>query len=525
MNKQIRKVAAALGVLLVAIFLNLNYVQVVKASDYRNHSGNRRVLLAEYSEPRGQIIVDGSAIATSKLTSDELKYLRVYSDGPMYAPVTGYFSIAYDKSGIEETEDSVLSGSDSRLFGAKLSNLLTGRNPKGGSVELTLNAATQKAAYDALTAAGAKGAVVALDPTTGAVLAAVSTPSFNPNKLASHSYDVQSKYWDSIDPNKYPQGPMLDRALNQTYPAGSTFKLVVSAAALKAGIKPDQKIDAPRYYWPLGGSGPCPANDQGPCIHNFTTSAGPEECQPGSATATLTFALAKSCNTAFAELAVNDLQVSELADQAKAFGMDGDQLQIPLTAAESTIGPLDQLTNDPVAVGQTAFGQRNVRVTPLQDAMFAAAIADGGSLMTPYLVSRELSTDLSPLSVTKPAQLSQAVTPTVASQLQDMMRQVVVAPEGTGSGANITDLPGVVVGGKTGTADTGVTSAAGGEPINWFTGYAQKDGQPKIALAVAIENSNELKLGGAIQSSTQASSQVARAVMEAYLRSGSISGQ
>ncbi|HEY3737958.1 MAG TPA: penicillin-binding transpeptidase domain-containing protein [Jatrophihabitans sp.] len=518
MNKPIRKVAIALGLLLLAIFLNLNFVQVVKGSDLRNHSGNRRVLLAEYAEPRGQIVVDGSAIATSKQTSDELKYLRTYSNGPLYAPVTGYYSIAYDKSGIEDAEDPVLSGSDSRLFGSNLSDLLTGRNPKGGSVELTLSADAQKAAYAALTAAGARGAVVALDPTTGAILAAVSTPSFDPNKLASHSYDVQSKYWDSVDPNKYPEGPMLNRAFNTTYPAGSTFKVIVTAAALKAGITPDQKIDAPQYYWPTGGSGPCPADDSGGCIHNFTTSAGPEECQPGSATATLTYALAKSCNTAFAALAVEDLKVSELADQAKAFGLDGDQLQIPLPVAESTIGPLDVITNDPAALGQTAFGQRNVRVTPLQDAMLAAAVANNGTLMTPFLVNKELAPNLSPLSVTSPTLLDMAMTPQVAGQLQDMMRQVIVAPEGTGSGANITDLPGVVVGGKTGTADTGVTSAANSEPVNWFTGYALRDGQPKIAVAVAIENSNELKVGGAVQSTTQASSQVARAVMEAYLR-------
>jgi peptidoglycan glycosyltransferase len=523
MNRPIRKVAAALGILLAAIFLNLNFVQVVKGDSYRNNSANRRVLLTEYSEPRGQMIVGGSAIASSKATDDQLKYLRVYSNGPSYAPVTGYYSYVYDKSQLELYEDAVLSGSDSRLFGKKLSDLLTGRNPKGGSIELTMNKAAQQAAYSAMASAGAIGGVVALDPTTGGILAAVSTPSWDPNKLASHSWKVQTDYWDTIDPNKYPEGPMLNRAFEATYPAGSTFKIVVSAAALKTGIKPNQKVDAPQYYWPNGGgSGPCPANDSGPCIHNFTTSAGPEECLPGSSQAPLIYAFAKSCNTAFASLAVEDLKVDELAAQAQAFGMDGAQLEIPMGVSTSTIGPLSDLNNDPTALGQTAFGQRNVRVTVLQDAMFGAAVANDGSLMTPYIVSKELAPNLSTLSVTVPKQQSQAMTPEVAGELQDMMRQVVIAPEGTGSGANITDMPGVEVAGKTGTADTGFTSATKSEPVSWFTGYAMQDGQPKIALAVAIENSNELKLGGAVQSSAQASSQVAKAVMEAYLRSGKI---
>ena len=518
MNKQIRRLAIALGVLFALIFLNLNWVQVVRGSDYRNHSGNRRVLLAEYANPRGQIIVDGTAVATSKQTDDELKYLRVYPKGPEYSAVTGFYSYIYDKSGMEQAADSLLSGTDKRLFGSHLADLLTGRNPKGGSVELTLDKSAQDAAYQAMTKAGARGAVVALDPSTGAILAAVSTPAFDPNQLASHDRDVQSDYWAAMKPDEA-NSPMLNRAFNALYPAGSTFKVVVSAAALKQGVKPDQKIYAPQYYWPdEQGSGPCGNN--GGCIHNFTTSAGPEQCQPGSNTATLTYALAKSCNTAFAALAVEKLGYDKLAEQAQSFGMDGDQLEIPLSVAKSTIGSSDVLQNDNVALGQTAFGQRDVRVTPLQDAMIAAAVANGGTLMQPYLVNKELGPNLSQLSVTTPSVLSQPVDASQALQLQQMMRAVVTASEGTGHGANITDIPGVVVGGKTGTADTGFTSAENAEPDNWFTGYALQDEQPRIAVAVVIENSNELKLGGVIQSSNQASSQVARAVMEAYLKAG-----
>ena len=128
MNKHIRRVAVAVGVLMVALFLNLNFVQVVKGDDYRNNSANRRVILTEYASPRGQIVVDGKAVAESVATSDELKYVRKYPSGPVYAPVTGYYSLVYDKSELERAEDKVLSGSDPRMFGSRVADILTGRS-------------------------------------------------------------------------------------------------------------------------------------------------------------------------------------------------------------------------------------------------------------------------------------------------------------------------------------------------------------------------------------------------------------
>jgi peptidoglycan glycosyltransferase len=149
--------------------------------------------------------------------------------------------------------------------------------------------------------------------------------------------------------------------------------------------------------------------------------------------------------------------------------------------------------------------------------MFSAAVANSGTLMKPYLVRRELAPNLSVLAATKPTLLSSALPSAVDTQLADMMRAVIADPEGTGKAADITDQPGVVVYGKTGTADTGVTSASTSEPDSWFTGYATRNGSPKIAVAVVIENSNELKLGGAVSSNSQSAAQVARAVMSAYL--------
>ncbi|MDT4891342.1 MAG: penicillin-binding protein [Pseudonocardiales bacterium] len=515
MNRPIRKVAIALGVLLAAVFVNLNFVQVVQSDSLRNHSGNRRVLLAEYSSPRGQIVVQGTAVANSVATKDELKYLRRYSNGPLYAPVTGYNSFIYGTSGIEDAENNVLSGHDSRQFGRQIVDLFTGRDPRGGSVQLTINKAAQEAAYNAMKLPNGtfkRGAIVALDPTTGAILAAVSTPSYDPNQLSSHNSDAIQKYWAAQQPKVNPADPMLNRALNQTYPPGSVFKVIDSAAALESGVKPSTQIPAPNSYWPLGGSGPCPANLQAPCVQNFQG----ETCQNGT-TASLEFALAKSCNTAFAELAVQKLGADKLVKKAQAFGLDGTQLSVPLPVAPSTIGDPNLLANDDAALAQTSFGQRDVRITPLQAAMISAAVANGGTLMKPYLVQQELSSDLSVLSDTKPQEMGQSVTPTVSQDLQQMMEAVVTAPEGTGGPAQITDIPNVVVGGKTGTADTGIFKNGQQTPPHaWFSGFALQNGNPKIAVAVVIENGG---VSGDETTGGLAAAPVAKAVMEAFLKS------
>lgn len=512
MNRPIRKVAGALGVLLIAVFVNLNVVQVVKGSDYRNNPGNRRVLLAEYSSPRGQIVVQGTAVAASKATSDQLKYLRSYPQGPVYAAVTGYDSVIYGTTGLESAEDKVLIGDDPRQFGSQLADLFTGRNRRGGSIELTLNKAAQQAAYTAMRGPNGsirRGAVVALDPSTGAILAAVSTPSYDPSTLSSHDAAAIENSYAGL--TKDPADPMLNRAFSQLYAPGSVFKVIVSAAALKAGVTPTQQVPAPNNYWPLGGSGPCPANHQAPCVENFSG----ETCQNGTS-ASLDFAFAKSCNTAFAQLGVQRLGGPALQKQAALFGFDGDRLSVPLDVARSTIGTAADL-NDKAAVAQTSFGQRDVRMTPLQGAMIASAVANGGSLMQPYLVQQELGSNLSVLSDTRPTQLNQVLDPQLDQQLQQMMVDVVTSPEGTGSAANISDLPGVRVGGKTGTADTGIyVNGVQTPPHAWFSGFASQNGAPKIAVAVIIEN------GGVEGNETTgglAAAPVAKAVMEAYLRS------
>jgi penicillin-binding protein A len=545
MNRPIRKVAVALLVLLAAMFVNLNFVQVVKGSDYRNDPDNKRVLLAEYANPRGQIVVQGSAVATSRKTADELKYQRRYPNGPEYAAATGYYSFVYGTSAMENAENDVLSGNDPRLFGTQLADLFTGRNPRGGSVELTLNKAAQAAAYKGMEVNGTfrRGAVVALNPTTGAILALVSTPSYDPNQLASHDADKIDAYWQSLRPkkgDKNPPDPMLNRAFNQVYAPGSVFKVIDAAAALKHGVKPDQRISAANSYWPLQSkrTDRCPANHQAACVENFEG----ETCQNGT-TATLAFALAKSCNTAFAALAVDKLGPKAIQDEAALFGFDrpygADQpdlcnpvrFDVPLGVCRSTPGSSVDL-NDKAALAQTSFGQRDTRMTPLQAAMISSAVANQGTLMKPYLVAKELGPNLSVLSETQPKQLSQVIDPTLDADLQAMMRGVVTSPEGTGAPANITDIPGVTVGGKTGTADTGFCQVGarvgpcsekafqdGTEtpPHAWFSGFALQNGNPKIAVAVIIENGG---VNGSETTGGLAAAPVAKQVMEAYLKSG-----
>jgi peptidoglycan glycosyltransferase len=363
-----------------------------------------------------------------------------------------------------------------------------------------------------------KGAVVAIDPTTGAILAAVSLPSYDPNLLSSHDTAAISAYWNSLNPNDQ-ESALQNRDFNVTFAPGSVFKVVVSAAALKAGVKPTDQIPAVNAYWPLGGSGACPKTGSA-CVENFDG----ETCDPasGGTTASLEFAFAKSCNTAFAQLAVTKLGGSAIANEAKLFGLDNPTLKVPLTVAGSTIGTQQDLT-DKAALAQTSFGQRDVRITPLEGAMIASAVANNGVLNQPFLVDQERAPDLSVLSNggpsrANPVQLSTVLSPALDQELAQMMVGVVQDPEGTGGSAKITDIPNITVGGKTGTADTGFYDANGNPtpPHAWFVGFADRSGVPKIAVAVIVENGG---VNGSETTGGLAAAPIAKAVMEAYLNS------
>ncbi|WP_249523156.1 peptidoglycan D,D-transpeptidase FtsI family protein [Modestobacter marinus] len=476
MNAPLRKVAISVLVLFTLLIVNVNVIQVIRAESLRENPRNTRVLTDEYGRERGAIVVGGNEIASSVETTDTLRYLRTYANGPLYAPVTGFYSVLFGNRGIERAEDDVLSGTDDRLFGRRLADLFTGRDPSGGNVELTLDPAVQEAAMAGLE--GRVGAVPALDPSTGAVLGLASTPTYDPNLLSSHDPAAIRAYDEQLDALE--TDPRVNQAISERYAAGSIFKVVVAAAALATGdYTPDTVIPAPQDYV-------LPGTDTD--LQNF----GNEPCSP-TGEQPLIEALTISCNTAFAQLGI-ELGEDALREMAEAFGIDGEERQIPLDVAGSTIGEID----GDAALGQTSIGQLDVALTPMQAAMIAAAVANDGVLMNPYLVESVQAPDLSVLDQTEPEPLSEPFSEEVADQLTAMMTNVV--DEGTGRRAQIS---GVEVAGKTGTAENA------GPDHNWFIGFAPAE-DPSIAVAVFIRNGGGT--GGDI------SAPIARSVIEAHLQ-------
>jgi peptidoglycan glycosyltransferase len=488
-NTPVRRIAIAVMGMVVVLMANLTYVQVVKAGDYRSDPRNQRVLLAEYSRQRGQISASGQLIASSIETDDRLRYLRQYPEGRAYATVSGYYSQIYSSSGIERAMDEVLNGSDDRLFVRRLSDLITGRDPSGGNVVLTIDPAVQQTAYDELTERGFAGAVVALDPATGAILGMVSTPSFDPNPLASHSAEEQTDAW-----KRYTEAepPVLgNRAISEIYPPGSTFKLVDTAAALQNGFTPDSELTS---------ASEITLANTNTTLENFAGT----QCGTGP-TATLREALARSCNTAFAELA-GTLGEEVLREQAEAFGFRAVDLTVPMPVAPSTLGEIP----DTAALQQSAIGQRDVRVTPLQNAMMVAAIANGGELMAPYLVREIQSPELDVIDTTEPDRLGRAVPKGVADTLTDLM---LGSEDRTQGGGKIT---GVQIASKTGTAEHGV-DPKNTPPHNWYVAFAPAE-SPRIAVAVLVEDGGDRSLeatGGS------RAAPIGRAVIAAGLRGDS----
>ena len=485
MNRPLRRVGVACVVLFGLLMLQVNWIQVVKAKDYRNDPRNRRVLLRTYARQRGPIVVGSGrnvlAVAKSIPTDDALKYLRLYPGGSVYAPVTGFASFVYGYTGIERQENSVLSGDDERLLVRRLSDYITGRQVKGGTVELTIQDKAQRAAFAGLV--GKRGAVIALDPRTGAVLAEASSPSYDPAPLSSHDgKGIRAAYRRLL---ALAHDPMTNRGVQSTYPPGSTFKVITSAAALSHGYSPSSRIPSPTVLNLPGTT----AN-----LRNF----GGERCGD-SHTDTLLNAFEISCNTAFGALGMK-LGQDVVRRQAEAFGFGDSSLDLPQPVA-SSVFPED-LTKAQTA--QSSIGQYDVRVTPLQMAMVAAGIANHGNVMRPYLVKDVLAPDLSQLGKAEQKLYRHAVSSAVAAQLTAMM--VAVVQHGTGTRAQI---GGVTVAGKTGTAQHG----PGAAPHAWFIGFAPAE-NPVVAVAVVIEDGGSL---GSDATGGKLAAPIAKAVMEAIL--------
>ncbi|MEV7500020.1 penicillin-binding transpeptidase domain-containing protein [Streptomyces sp. NPDC093018] len=483
MARYIRHACAFCTLLLAALLVNAARVQLVQAGDYTGNPANRRAAIARYQQPRGDILVDGKPVTGSVDTHEQLRYERAYQNGPLYAPVTGFASQSYGTTFLEHSEDGVLSGADPMLAPLPLWNDLTRGLEPGGNVVTTLNRAAQEAAYRGL--GGRKGAVAAVDPSTGRILALVTSPSYDPAQLSGNAESVASA-WARL--NGDPDKPMLNRAVRQTYPPGSTFKVVTAAAALDAGVvtDPDARTDSPDPYR-LPGTRTTLTNEADGCVDT-----------------SLRDAFEWSCNTVFAKLGV-DVGVRDMTATAEAFGFNDGGLRVPFSVAPSTFD--SHVDNAQLAL--SSIGQYNTRATPLQMAMVAAAVADDGRLHTPYLVERTTRHDGETLAGSGTHPVRQVMRPYTAAQLKELMTGVV--REGTGTRAAI---PGAIVGGKTGTAQHGVGNT--GLPYAWFVSWAQDQDavEPAVAVAVVVEDASADR--GEISGGGDAAP-IARDVMRAVL--------
>ncbi|MET9530051.1 penicillin-binding protein 2 [Streptomyces sp. NPDC006649] len=459
MNKPLRRIAIFCGLLVVALLLRDNWIQYVTADSLNSRKENRRVEIERYAHQRGDIIVDGKAVTGSTVTKGSMyKYKRTWKDGPMWAPVTGYASQAFGATQLENLNDSILTGNDDRLFFDRTASMFTGEKKQGGNVVTTLNADAQKAAFKGL--GDKKGAVAALDPKTGAILAMASTPSYDPSTFAGNSTGSDTKNYTKLKDDK--NEPLLNRALRQTYPPGSAFKVVTASAALENGLY--DSVDTPTRS-PLPWRLPLSSKDL------------PNEGNLPCKNATLVEALRVSCNTVFGKIGA-DLGNDKMRAEAEKFGFNSEQFT-PVRSNASVFSK----GMDKAQTALSSIGQFNTAATPLQMAMVASAVANDGTLMKPYMVDRLTAPNLDTVAKTDPEKQSEPLTKEHAQMVQKMMEAVVT--RGTGGKAQI---PGVTVGGKTGTAQNGVNNS--GNPYAWFISYAKTDQGSPVAVAVVVEDSN-----------------------------------
>jgi peptidoglycan glycosyltransferase len=481
-NKELKRVSMVVLLMFLALFASSTVIQVVAADSLKADGRNARTIYASYSAERGPILVDGQPIAMSQPSDDEYKFQRVYTNGPLYAPVTGYFTLGGQNTGIEGSLNDYLSGQSNEQFFDQVNAIITGQDPKGAAVELTIDPVVQQAAWDAL--GDLTGAVIAINPKTGEILAMVSKPTFDPNLLAVHDTSAVLDTYDAMIAD--PAGPLFNRTLaGALNPPGSTFKLVVASAALESGqFTPDSEF-------------PNPSQLQLPQSNSVITNAGGGSCG-GAANVSIANALRLSCNIPFAQLGLA-LGDRAIRDQADKFGFN-EPVSVPF---ESTPSIYPRALDDPKTM-LSAFGQDEVRASPLQMAMVSMAIANGGTLMRPTLVESIVAPDLTVLQSLEPSVFSQAI----SQQTAATMTQLMVAAVSNGAGSNAR-INGVDVAGKTGTAQNGE-----GAPYTlWFTGFAPAN-DPEVAVAVVVENGGGRGQSG---SGNAIAAPIAKKVLEAVL--------
>lgn len=456
MQTQIRKVGLGLVILFLAVFLQLNYVQIFAAERIASNNANVRSLLREYSIKRGDILtLDGTTVAVSKPTDGKLKFRRTYPEGELYAHTTGYYSIRYGTSRIESTYNDQLLGEAGVISMQDIQDRFLGSGEQGDDVRLTIHSRMQRAARDAL--GSNRGAIVALDPQSGEVRAMWSNPSYDPTPLASHDGKEASRYWRSLDP-KSSSSPLISRATSRGYAPGSTVKVITAAAALGGRYEPDSTFDDPVEL-------ELPQTDE--TLTNFTKTS----CAGGQIN--LFDALEVSCDTTFAKLGM------EIPDEIRQVAEEmGFNEQIPFdVGTEPSNFPEVGEDNKPFQA-YVAIGQGDVLATPLQMALVAASVANGGATPRPQLVREVIDPSGGIVEKVQPETIGDAMSPDTARELTRMM--VAVVESGTGQAAKI---PGVQVAGKTGTAQT----VEGANPHTWFIAFAPAN-DPKLAVGVIVEN-------------------------------------
>ncbi|MEO3855542.1 penicillin-binding protein 2 [Acrocarpospora sp. B8E8] len=484
MNGTLKRAALACLLMFGLLMLNVNYLGAVKAEDYRTDSRNQRAFFARYSVDRGWITADDGKTTLAKTVEvgGDYRFERQYPNGKMYAHILGFFAPESSR-GIELAAGKYLDGSHPDLLVRRAIDFISNEPPKGASVDLTIVPKAQEVAYNALRASGKRGAIVAMNPKTGAVQVMVSLPTYDPNTIVVPNKATAAKAYNKLDADE--QDPLLNRATEKTYPPGSTFKVVTTAEILEndPSVTPETQVAAPQVL-------DLPQTTAG--LPNYGGAA----C--GSGQVSLRYALERSCNTPFAKLGM-ELGWDKMREQAAKFGI-GEPIPFTLPVAKSDIGPEEELA----ALAQLSIGQRNNQMTPLQMLLVAAGIGNGGQVMKPYLIDKIVGPDGGVLNETEPDLMTEAISSEVAGKLKDMMVSVVQA--GTATAAQV---PGVSVAGKTGTAEHGDSPS----PHAWFIGFAPAD-NPEVAICVFIESGS----AGTDATGGHTAAPLAKDVMQAVLQ-------
>jgi peptidoglycan glycosyltransferase len=498
MDKQIRLIAIICAGLLVALMVSTTYTQFFNADNLAASQYNTRAVYEEYGKARGQINVNSggsdsyqpTTIASSEPIEDYFKYQRKYVDSEIFSPITGFYSIANRSDrGIEQAMNDELNGDIPELTVTNFLDVVLGKENKGANINLTISESLQRFAMNELKNSGFKGAVVAIEPASGKILALASYPSIDYNDFTIHSTSKASKAY--TDGANAPGDPMLNRATSQTYPPGSTFKIVTTAAVLETGkYTPETVIEAPLTYQLPGTSVNLPNYNGWSCNSD------------ASGHQTLKTALAWSCNVPFAILG-NTLGGKTIGEQASKFGFGSGTIIAGKTSEQGfNVAPSSFPSSDsPDRIAIASIGQGDTKMTPFQDCLLSAVVANDGKMMDPYLVANVTSADGTVIKETSPKTGEAVISSASAKFLNEMMVNNV-----SNGVANLSAVKGIKVAGKTGTAENDPALPS----HSWFTGFAPADA-PKIALSVFLENGDTEHGGAAV---------IASSIISKYLNGG-----